>query len=230
MTLFAGRTGRGVRVAVIDSGVNPENPHVNGVAGGVSISENAVAFDFTDRLGHGTAVAAVVREIAPDAAIFAVKIFDRALAARIEILVRGIDWAAENGMRVVNLSLGTARLEHEEALRAAVERAAARNVVLVAAREDSGARWLPGGLEGMPAVVPVMLDWDCPRGEYRVRDGVFFASGYPRPIPGVPRDKNLKGISFAVAHISGFVARAIEEFPEATGEALNTEILPRASA
>ena len=38
----------------------------------------------------------------------------------------------------------------------------------------------------------------------------FFASGYPRPLPGVPPARNLNGISFAVANMSGFVARACE--------------------
>ena len=35
---------------------------------------------------------------------------------------------------------------------------------------------------------------------------LFAASGYPRPIPGVPREKNLKGISFAVANVTGTLA------------------------
>ena len=58
-------------------------------------------------------------------------------------------------MHVVNLSLGTARVEHEEALRGAVARAAARGAVIVAAAEDDGVRWLPGSL---PGVVAVQLD------------------------------------------------------------------------
>ena len=62
-----------VRVAVIDSGVHASHPHVNGVAGGVGIdSEGHEHDDYVDRLGHGTAVAAVIREKAPDAAILAV--------------------------------------------------------------------------------------------------------------------------------------------------------------
>ena len=39
---------------------------------------------------------------------------------------------------------------------------------------------------------------------------VFVASAYPRDIPGVPRERNLNGISFAVANMTGFVARAKE--------------------
>lgn len=35
------------------------------------------------------------------------------------------------------------------------------------------------------------------------------ASGYPRPIPGVPPERNLKGISFAVANVTGVLARAM---------------------
>jgi hypothetical protein len=38
----------------------------------------------------------------------------------------------------------------------------------------------------------------------------FFASGFPRPLPGVPPSRNLNGISFAVATMTGFVARAME--------------------
>src|SRR4029077_4262601 len=120
-------------------------------------------------------------------------------------------WAARSGMHIANLSLGTARVEHEGVLRDAVARASARGMAIVAAYEDEGVRWLPGSL---PGVVPVQLDWTCPREEYRVSDAngttVFGASGYPRPIPGVPPDRNLSGISFAVANMTGFVSRARE--------------------
>ena len=65
------RTGRGVRVAVIDSGVHAAHPHVQGVAGGIGIdASGAMHDDYVDRLGHGTAVAAVIREKAPSAEIF----------------------------------------------------------------------------------------------------------------------------------------------------------------
>jgi hypothetical protein len=77
--------------------------------------------------------------------------------------------------------------------------------------------WLPGAIDG---VVPVTLDWRCPREEYRVTSNggrrSVAASGYPRDIPSVPRERNLKGISFAVANASGFLARAREAAPDAT--------------
>jgi hypothetical protein len=198
-----------MKIAVIDSGVHGSHPHVNGVSGGIAIlADGREESDYTDRLGHGTAVTAVIREKAPEAEVFAVKIFHESLAARIGPLLQAIEWSARNGMDLVNLSLGTSNPEHEAALRDAVARATARGCRVVAAGEDEGVRWLPGAIEG---VIAVKLDWDCPREEYRKcteADGrvSYRASGYPRPIPGVPMERNLKGLSFAVANVSGLLA------------------------
>jgi subtilisin family serine protease len=205
-------TGRGVRIAVVDSGIHAAHPHVGAVAGGVAIDEEGREHDdYIDRLGHGTAVAAAIKEKAPDAELYAVKVFDRSLSTRISTLVAAIDWSARNGMHLVNLSLGTARPEHERVLTEAIGRAATRGAVIVAAAEDDGVRWLPGSLRG---VVSVRLDAGCPRHEYRVAGGegpaIFCASGFPREIPGVPPERNLNGISFAVANMSGFAACARE--------------------
>ena len=211
-----------VRVAIIDSGVHAAHPHVGGVAGGVAFDENGCRHsDYVDRLGHGTAVTAAIKEKAPDAELYAVKVFDRALSTRIASLVAAIEWAAEQGMHVANLSLGTARLEHEDALRAAVERAQSRGTVIVAARDDEGVRWLPGSLSG---VIAVQLDTTCPRHAYRVAtiDGrtVFRASGFARPREGVPPEVNLNGISFAVANMTGAIARTLQGLPELSMPAL----------
>jgi subtilisin family serine protease len=211
-TLAPGPTGRGVRIAIVDSGVHVAHPHVGSVAGGVAIDDDGREHgDYVDRLGHGTAVTAAIKEKAPDAELYAVKVFDRALSTRTSTLVGAIDWAARNRMHVVNLSLGTANAEHERALAEAVQRAAAAGVVIVAAAHDDGVRWLPGSLAG---VVGVQLDATCPRDDYRAiavnGTTVFRASGYPREIPGVPPERNLNGISFAVANMTGFVARARE--------------------
>jgi len=116
-----------VRIAVVDSGVHAQHPHVNGVAGGVSITpDGREGSDYTDRLGHGTAVTAAIREKAPDAAIYAVKVFHDSLATRIESLVHALDWSEKNGMHLINLSLGTDNPQHEAVLRAAVDRLVGR--------------------------------------------------------------------------------------------------------
>lgn len=206
--------GRGVTVAVIDSGVNAGHPHVGAVAGGVRIGlSGEVSGDCVDRLGHGTAVFAAIQEKAPEAELFAVRVFSDRLKTSVRALVAAIDWAAERRVRVVNLSLGTLREEHAPMLEAAVDRLARAGGVVVAAATAGGRRWWPGSL---PRAVGVVMDEDCPRGCVAVRrgegggSGVVAAAPYPRPIPGVPRERNLSGISFAVANATGMVARVLE--------------------
>ena len=199
-------------VAVVDSGVHPNHPHVGSVAGAVGIAiDGAEHEDFVDRLGHGTAVAAAIREKAPRSVLYAVKVFDQELSTSGEALVAAIDWAVGARIRLINLSLGRVNTEHENQLRTAVERAAVSGTLIVAPAADAQKQWLPGSL---PGVVPVALDWNCPRDQYRwARQSgavVFAASGLPRPIPGVSPSRNLKGLSFAVANLTGLLARAME--------------------
>jgi subtilisin family serine protease len=202
-------TGRGVRIAVVDSGVHADHPHVGGVEQGIAIRDDgSLDEDFVDRLGHGTAVTAAIREKSPDAAIVAVKVFWRTLSTDVASLVRGIDEGLARGASVINLSLGTSNAAHRSPLQNAVQRTSVHGAVIVAAVEDT-IEWLPGSLDG---VIPVRLDWSCPRHDYRLvmHNGrlSIATSGYPREIPNVPPERNLKGISFAVANASGFVARA----------------------
>ncbi len=209
--LYGDSTGAGVRVAVIDSGVHPGHPHVGAVAAGVSFDgAGARGDDAVDRLGHGTAVSAVIREKAPDAEIIPVKVFDRELRATADALVAAIDWAIEARVHLINLSLGTTNPAHQRRLGEALVRAARAGVGLVAAAEQDEVRWLPGSL---PLAIGVTIDWECPREtaivdvaqEGAVRRLRVRASGYPRPIPGVPPERNLKGISFAVANATGLL-------------------------
>jgi subtilisin family serine protease len=166
---------------------------------------------FADRLGHGTAVMAAIQEKAPGAEYFAVKVFDEALRTTADCLVRAIDWSIERKMDVVNLSLGTLNQAHRKSFEAVVARAVAAGTILVAARDVDGQSCLPGCL---PGVYGIGLDWDCPRNCFRAgNDGeitVFRASGYPRSAPGVTQQRNLNGISFAVANMTGFIVRAME--------------------
>jgi hypothetical protein len=209
--LFANRTGSGVNVAVIDSGIHAGNPHVREASAAVCITVSGESDDAVDRIGHGTAVAAAILEKAPGIDLAAVRVFDRTLATSAAVLVRAIDWAIDHGYRLVNLSLGTSNPERADAFRSVVDRAIERGVIVVSARELDGVAWLPGSLAG---VAGVQLDADCLREELHVANGAFKASGFPRPIPGVPRERNVQGISFAVANTTGFLARLLEGRPE----------------
>ncbi len=215
------RTGRGVSIAVIDSGAHPGHPHLGLLASGIAFTPDGRKHDdLTDRLGHGTAVTAAIQEKAPGARVHVARVFHEELATSARTLAKAIDWAGERGCRLANLSLGTPRQSRIEQLQPAVERAARAGTLVIAAYSHEGERWLPGSL---PGALGVCLDWDLPRHRVRIgrRDGrrVLYASGYPRPIPGVPPTRNLNGISFAVANATGVVAPALELFPEARGRA-----------
>jgi len=212
---FAELTGKGIRIAVIDSGVHAAHPHVGGVSVGIGIADDgSIVDDDVDRLGHGTAVTAAIREKAPDADIFAIKVFWRSLSTDVATLVRAIEEAARRGAAVINLSLGTSDMRHRGLLEAAVATARARGALVVAAYDDAGVSWLPGCLDG---VIGVRADWTCARDTFDlaivVDRPLLVTSAYPRDIPGVPRERNLSGVSFAVANATGFVARALEEVP-----------------
>jgi len=205
---FVGRIGFGVTVAVLDSGIHGDHPHVGGVQGGVELTASG---DLVDRIGHGTAVAAAIREKAPAASLLAVKVFDRQLATNVDVLARAIVCAADEGATIINLSLGTANAAHLERLADAVAHATARGALVVSARRANDVDWFPGSL---PSVIGVMSDDTLERDEIRVthEESVWriHASPFPRPIPNVPRERNLSGVSFAVANTTGFLARAVE--------------------
>jgi hypothetical protein len=215
---FAGRTGRGVRVAVIDSGIAVPHPHISGAVGGVSVgidpsdhSIRVVEGTFPDRIGHGTAVAAAIQEKAPDAELFAVKVFDGKLSTSAPLLAAAIDVASGRGCRLINLSLGTVNEQHAGLLEHATRSAALRGALIVSALEVDDAPSFPGSL---PGVLGVRMHTGCARDEVRLSahgPGVLLtASPYPRPIPGVPAERNLSGISFAVANATGFLARLLD--------------------
>jgi subtilisin family serine protease len=210
-----------VRIAVIDSGVSVPHPHIGTVRGGISIGEDGETGDYADRIGHGTAVMAAIMERAPEAEYFAVRVFQTSLRTRVEFLLRAIEWSIEQRAHLINLSLGTSNLAHAERFGPLIAKATEAGALLISARDA-----LPGSLAG---VLGVGLDPDCPRDQYRCAGGKFNASGYPRPIPGVPPERNLNGISFAVANMTGFAALACRELKNVSYESVCSELIGSSS-
>ena len=190
-----------MRVAVIDSGIHPGHTHVGAVAGGVGVTDSGFTSDIVDRIGHGTAVAGAIREKAPEAELYAVKVFDRRLSTNIERILRALEWCLDQRMDVINLSLGTTNPTHRERF----ERLVGSGAWVVSAADR-----LPGSL---PSVIGVASEEGCPRQVFLYRDGIFYASPYPRSIPGVPPRGNLQGVSFAVANMTGFVVHTLGGCP-----------------
>ena len=171
-----------LRIAVIDSGVHPEHPHIDAarLLPGYAIARDGrdSEADTGDRLGHGTAVIAAIQDQAPDALCLPIRVFHDALSTTARALVAAIDRAVAARVDLINLSLGTVNPAHGEAFAAAAERAQAAGILIVAARDNDGTPCYPGSLD---MVLGVGLDWECPRDDFRLRAGLAFASGHPRP-------------------------------------------------
>ena len=210
--------GATLRVAVIDSGIAPGHPHVGSVAGGIALVGEDPN-DTRDRLGHGTAVAAAILEKLPQnaAELIAVRVLDRELATTARILSLGIEWATTASARLINLSLATTNAAHAALFAHAVDVAGEQGAIVVSARGERGASLFPGSLRG---VIGVRADSECPRFSLAVDvdegDGwpVLVASPFPRPIDGVSVDRNLSGVSFAVANATGLLGRLVMAQPD----------------
>lgn len=188
-----------MRIGIIDSGINPAHPHVQGgpISGArIGLYQNTPG-EILDYLGHGTAVAGAIRSHCPDAELIIAKVFDKTLNTRAEVILRAIEWCVEQDVQMINLSLGT----HNTAHSAAFEQWAAQVPLLSAA----GA--LPGGLN---RVITVSEDPSLRRDQWmRIGPFAFAASGHPRPIPGRSEQENLGGVSFAVANFTGLAAQSL---------------------
>ena len=207
-----------VEIALIDSGVNPQHPHVNEVAGGVAFfqaADGGVATTpgFHDTIGHGTAVAGIIRERLPAARLFALKIFSDTLRAPAKLLGAALAWAVDHRIKVIHLSLGTANPTHRLALERVCRQAQGRQLVVVAAgRGPDDVIW-PSALE---TVVGVFWDPACAPGRISYHPGrpiAFGAHGWPLALPGLPQERNFRGHSFAAARVTAEVGRLLADNP-----------------
>ena len=139
-----------VRVAILDSGINPCHSHVEGVEGGVWVrplsggGTEVLEGIHPDRLGHGTAAAAVIRWFAPKCKLYSIKVFDRTFSTTLPSLLRGLEWAIDAGIEVINLSLGTEARRPPLSLEVLCRRACEEGRIVVAAAE--GRRCFPAVL------------------------------------------------------------------------------------
>jgi subtilisin len=139
--------GDGVRVAVIDTGVQRDHPHLS-VAGGRNCvfdeveGDPGAADDYDDVAGHGTHVAGIIgangplRGVAPKAEIRAYRVFPKVGDASNFDIMKAIDRAVEDGCHIVNLSLGGT--EADDGVRGAIGNALSRGVLVVAATGNDG--------------------------------------------------------------------------------------------
>ncbi|RCW41581.1 S8 family peptidase [Paenibacillus prosopidis] len=137
-----GFTGKGIRIGIIDSGVDYTHDDLN-VVGGVSFVDGAS--DYFDNYGHGTAVAGIIGAkdnligvvgVAPESKLYAIKVLDSMGEGYISDIVSGIEWAVENNLNIVNLSLEVSM--DNKVLNKSVKEAYKRGVLLISAAGNMG--------------------------------------------------------------------------------------------
>lgn len=136
--------GGGVKVAVLDTGIDLDHPDLQAnIKGGVNTINSRKTPD--DDNGHGTHVAGIIAAVdnaigvlgvAPQAWLYAVKVLNKQGTGFVSDIIEGLQWCIDNGMRVANMSFGTS--SDVQSFHDAIVAAYNAGMVLVAAAGNSG--------------------------------------------------------------------------------------------
>ena len=221
---WGGSTGGGVKVAVIDSGIDADHPAVGGRVGGyVAITDGPLglvheAEPHGDSYGHGTACAGIIRSLAPECELYSVKVLGSRLTGRGTTFAAGIEWALENGMDAANVSMGTTKKNFFGALHSLADRAYFKNTMLVTAANN-----MP--VPSFPSLYASVISVASHEGAH---DPYLFYYNPSPPVefgaPGIDVRVawaeggwiTATGNSFAAPHITGIVARILGKHPNLT--------------
>jgi subtilisin family serine protease len=235
--------GRGVRVLVLDSGVDAAHPDL---ATGPAIRSFKVDLDGDtevaelrrvvpdaegDVYGHGTAVAAIVRRFAPAAQVDSVKVLGRSVGSS-HFVLAGLHWGIDQGYDVINCSFTTQEVQQLARYKAAVDRAFCRNVQVISACNNQE-YWRVEYPGSFPTVISTSYA-DLPGLTIRRRPGEL--------VEFVARGENVRvawkggqyrvisGSSFAAPHLSALVARIRQVRPDWNACQVKTALYELATA
>ncbi len=215
-------TGKGIEIAIIDSGVETSHPALQGkiVDSVEAILENdKIVFrpsDGTDATGHGTACASIIASIAPEAKLHSIKILGQANDAR--FLLAALDYAIQKRFQIVNLSLGTTKTHYYVPLRELLDRAYQTRTIIVAAANNLPHPSYPSIF--CSSLISVRKSEETDPFKF----GFHYGEAIELTAPGVNVQtawlngtyKRLTGNSFACPHIVGIVALLLEKYPQLT--------------
>jgi subtilisin len=222
--IWKGRTGRGVRVAVVDSGMDATHP---ALAGKVSESVEAVAeggkivfrpSSSGDAAGHGTACAGIITSVAPEVELYSVKVLGPNASGSGDMFLAGLDYAIKQKMQVINLSLGTTKPQYFAPLHDLLDRAYHAGCIVVAAANNLPQPSYPSIFSSSLVSVSKRegdnpFDFGYRYGEVieMVAPGVQVRTAWPGG-----GYRQLTGNSFACPHIVGIIALIMEAYPDLT--------------
>ena len=220
--LRSGR-GRGVRVAVLDSGIEAAHPLMQSVslADDLAVIDDDLQLKLVpgeqkDLFGHGTAIAAIIHQVAPEAEIGSFRVLGEQLRSRTAIIREGVRQALDRGYHILNCSFGCGREDQVLFYKDWIDEAyvKGRHVVAACNNFDFTKREWPGYF---PTVITVNFTRADGLETFYYRPGTlveFAARGQDSEVAWLGGgQKKVTGSSFAVPHVAGLLARLISRCP-----------------
>jgi subtilisin len=219
---WSGSTGAGVRVCVLDSGVELGHPLVGPVQRSVAVRKEGddvtiVDDEEGDLCGHGTACAGIIRSLAPECELTSVRVLGAGYTGSAAVLLAGLDWAIAEGFDIVNMSLSTTKKQYVDRLHELADAAYFNRTMLIASAHNMPVESFPWRFASVVSV-----------GSHESEDPyVIYANPRP-PVEFFARGLNVEiawlggetitatGNSFATPHVAGLCALIIGKHPGLT--------------
>jgi subtilisin len=215
--------GRGINIALLDSGVDSTHPLLAGLTllDDLAVVESGsrlsvVPGEGRDVYGHGTAIAGIIQQLAPEARVGSFRVLGEHLRSRTLIIREGARQALERGYHILNCSFGCNREEHVLFYKDWIDEAYLRGSHVVAAcnNQDFTKREWPGHF---PTVITVNFTRSERPDDLYCRLGQmveFAARGEELEVAWLDGGrKKVTGSSFAAPHVAGLLARLLSPYP-----------------
>ena len=223
-----GLTGNGIKIAIIDTGINLDHPDLK-ISGGQSFVEGISRFD--DDFGHGTHVAGIIAAqdneigiigVAPDSQIYSVKVLNKFGEGVQSNVIAGINWAIEQQMDVINLSITSQQGSY--LLKEALQNAYDQGIIIVAASGN----YLTNNVEGTDVLYPARYPSVIAVGSIDENLKKSSFSYYGNSLEFVAPGENIRstyiensglgyseltGTSMAAPYVAGIAALYMQQYP-----------------
>jgi subtilisin len=219
---WGGATGAGVRVCILDSGIELDHPLVGEVQRSVAVtkSEDGIVIaddDAGDLCGHGTACAGIVRMLAPECELTSVRVLGAGYTGSAAVLMAGLEWAIEQRFDIINMSLSTTKKQYVDRLHELADAAYFKRTMLVASAHNMPVDSFPWRFASVISVgshesTDPYLVYANPSPPVE-----FFARGLMVEVAWLGGETiTATGNSFATPHVAGLCALILSKHPQLT--------------
>lgn len=225
---WGGSRGAGIRVCVVDSGVEADHPLVGQVASSHEVVRGDDGPEVrptgpSDSCGHGTACAGIIREVAPDCELHSVRVLGERFTGSGAFLLTGLRWAVEQGFDVINMSLSTTHTRFAHELHELADEAYFRRIAIVASAHNTPVVSFPWRFCSVLSV-----------GSHQEPDPELYLYNPAPPVEFFAKGRDVRvawlggstvrttGNSFATPRITGLCAAILAKHPQLTMFQLKT--------